>query len=167
MERHHYTYFSNDFAQWVRASCNEPWLAERLAAVDVRECVSLDELRESIALPVEDHVRRLPDSANRPGFEPFYFGEAQEVSVSLGTSATTLAELADGISHLSLQTIHHHFINSRVRLHLKTNDFSYWIEKSLDMPKLSEKLNALDIYMNTLDDLRREILATIRPWVNQ
>ena len=164
LERHHYTHFSSDFAQWALAACNEAWLAERLAAVDVRDCTSFEALRTAVTTPIDDHLRRFPDAAGRRAFEPFYFCESVEVSVPLGTGATNLDELADGIEKLSLQTIQHHFINSRIRLHLKTNDFSYWIEHNLELPALARRLDRIDIYMNTLEDLRREILATLRSW---
>src|SRR5689334_5955555 len=79
LERHHYTDFSNDFAQWTRAACNEAWLAERLAAVDVRDCVSLEALRSMLADAIADHLEQHPEAATRRAFEPFYFGEAVEV----------------------------------------------------------------------------------------
>ena len=39
--------FSNEFAQWVLAACNRPMLAEQLASVDIRDYVSLADLRKS------------------------------------------------------------------------------------------------------------------------
>src|ERR1700727_2022727 len=48
--RHHFLTegFSNDFAQWVLAGLNQPQLAERLASIDVRDYVSLAELRADL-----------------------------------------------------------------------------------------------------------------------
>ena len=46
LEAHHYTSFSSDFAQWALAACNEAALAEQLAVVDLRDIVTLEELRE-------------------------------------------------------------------------------------------------------------------------
>jgi hypothetical protein len=167
LERHHYTFFSSDFAQWVLAACNEARLAERLAAVDVRDFVSFEALREAVIQPIEDHLERFPESAQRRAFEPFYFCEVRELSVPLDRQASNLDELAAGIEVISLQTIHYHFINSRVRLHLKTNDFSHWISRELDLPELAGRLDRIDIYMDTLDDLRRDIVATIRSWTDR
>jgi len=45
LEAHHYTAFSSDFAQWALAACNEAALAEQLAVVDLRDIVTLEELR--------------------------------------------------------------------------------------------------------------------------
>jgi hypothetical protein len=162
LERHHYTRFSSDFAQWTLTACNEAQLAERLASVDVRDCVTFEELRDAIVTPIASHLSMSPASANRAAFEPFFFCEHESIEVPLGPQASTLRELAEGIRLLDLQTIHHHFINSRVRLHLKTNDFSHWIRHNLGLTGVAQRLDRIDIYMNTLDDLRREILSAIR-----
>ena len=75
----------------------------------------------------------------------------------------TLADLAEGIRHLGHHSLHYHFINSRLRLQLKTNDFSYWIERSLNHPWLAARLNRIDFYNDTLDELRQDILAVLEP----
>src|SRR5262245_6630230 len=166
LERHHYTRFSSDFAQWSLAACNEPQLAERLAAIDVRDVLSFENLRQSVITAIEDHLDAAPGAAHRPAFEPFYFCEHKTIEAPLGTQATSLRELAEGIRLLDLQTIHHHFINSRVRLQLKTNDFSHWIRHTLGLTGVAQRLDRIDIYMNTLEDLRREILSAIRSEVH-
>jgi len=165
LEAHHYTYFTNDFAQWAEAACNEDVLAEELGAIDVRDYVSLADLRQVLADTIEDYLKRNPLAADRPAFEPFYFSEEVEVAIPLETKAFTLAELADGIAGLSLQSLHYHFINSRLRLHLRTNDFSNWIEETQGLPELADKLNRIDFYTNTLEGVRQEILRTLQPWV--
>src|SRR5438270_3530438 len=40
--------FSNDFAQWVLAAVNQPALAERLASIDIRDYMSIQELRTDL-----------------------------------------------------------------------------------------------------------------------
>src|SRR5262245_60171771 len=55
--RHHYLTegFSNDFAQWVLASLNRPQLAERMGGIDVRDYVSIAELRGDLLRMVIEH----------------------------------------------------------------------------------------------------------------
>src|SRR5882757_6383122 len=50
LHEHHFIRegFSNDFAHWTLADCNEPELAERLAGVDIREFISLEDLRQRL-----------------------------------------------------------------------------------------------------------------------
>src|ERR1044071_3764958 len=47
LEEHHFIRegFSNDFSHWAFVACNEVGLAERLAALDVREFTSIPALR--------------------------------------------------------------------------------------------------------------------------
>ncbi len=167
LEAHHYSAFSSDFAQWIMAACNEAALAERLAAVDLRDFVSLEDLRQALARRVEEHLKVIPRAADRPAFEPFHFCEAVDASVPLETRAQDLGELAEGIRHLSLQTLHHHFINSRLRLQLRTNDFSNWIVHNLGFNDLADKLNRIDFYNTSLDGLREQILQDLEPWMKQ
>jgi hypothetical protein len=167
LEAHHYTSFSSDFAQWALTACNEAALAEQLAVVDLREIVSLDDLRNILAGITDDYLKEHPQATERRAFEAFYFCEAREVTVPSGSPAWTLAELAEGIRLLGHQSLHYHFINSRLRLHLKTNDFSYWIEQNLNHPWLAARLNRIDFYNGTLDDLRHDILAVLEPQVGQ
>jgi hypothetical protein len=164
LESHHYTIFSNDFAQWVLAACNEAVLAEELAAIDLRDFLSVEELRKVLIATVEAYLKTNPHVADRPAFEPFHFCEAVEVVVPLEARAFTIGELSEGIKQLSLHTLHYHFINSRLRLQLRTNDFSHWIEDCLEIPALAERLNRIDFYMNTLEGVRKEVLQVLAPW---
>jgi hypothetical protein len=161
LESHHYSVYSNDFAQWATGSANETLLAEELGAVDLRDFVSVADLRQVLVDVLENYLKQHPQSADRPAFEPFYFSEAVEVTVPLETVATNIQELAEGIKTISLQTLHFHFINSRLRLQLRTNDFSNWIDVSQGQPKLARRLNRIDFYTNTLEGVRKEILETL------
>ena len=62
LQEHHFLRegFSNDFAHWALAACNEPGLAEPLASVDVREFTSLGELRERFVQILERHLQLNP-----------------------------------------------------------------------------------------------------------
>jgi hypothetical protein len=167
LEEHHYTSYSSDFAEWATAACNAYELAERMAALDAGEFVTIDDLRRDLVKAIEECVKQRPQFRDLLAYEPFYFCEEVEFTLPLDMHAKNLAELSDGISKLSLQSLHHHFINSRLRLHLKTNDFSNWIRKDLDMPQLAVRLNQLDFHTNTLDGLRDELVSTIEPWTRQ
>lgn len=164
---HHYTSYSSDFAQWVMAACNESELAERLGAIDVRQFVDLNDLRSALIHAVDSHVRSNPASADRPAFEPFFFAETREVALPSEIKASNLPELLEGIRHISLHSLHYHFVNSRLRLHLRTNDFSYWMEKDLGLPQLAAEVNRVDFYTNTLQEVREGIIAQIAAWTDK
>ena len=163
LDRHHFLTegFSNDFAQWVLAACNRPELAEALGGLDIRDYVSSAQLRGDLRRMVSDFCAAHARVAEQAAFEPFYFCEAIEVTVPLGIEATTLEEFHHGIEHLSHASLYFHFISSRLRLQLRTNDFSVWLSSELGLDPLAQRLNYVDIYTNTLEDTRTKLLHLI------
>jgi hypothetical protein len=153
--------FSNDFAQWVLAACNRAELAERLAGLDIRDYLSLAELRSDLLRMVTEYCADNPQFAHQSAFETFYFCAAIEVALPLGLEAHTLEEFRAGLEKLSHASLYYHFISSRLRLHLRTNDFSNWLENSLGLPKLAQQVNRVDIYTNTLDSAREKLIALL------
>jgi hypothetical protein len=163
LSRHHFLTegFSNDFAQWVLASCNRPELAEVLAGLDIRDYLSLAELRRDLLRLVADYCANNAQYARQEAFESFFFCEAIEVAVPLGVEARTLEEFRAGLEKLTHASMHYHFIASRLRLHLRTNDFSHWLDSSLGLNALAQQVNRVDIYTNTLDSVQEKLLALV------
>jgi hypothetical protein len=62
---------------------------------------------------------------------------------------------------VSLHAIYYHFIDARLRLKLNNNDFSLWLENELDMGKMADRINGIDIYTQTLQEVRRAILRIV------
>ena len=153
--------FSNDFAQWVLASCNRAELAEALAALDIREYLQLAELRTDLRHVVTEFCEAHPKLAEQQAFEPFYFCESIEVTVPLGGEVRTLEDFRQGLEHLSHDSFHYHFLAARLRLHLRTNDFSYWFENGLGLPKLAQRTNRIDVYTNTLESAKARLLSLV------
>ncbi len=163
LSHHHFLTqgFSNDFAQWVLAACNRPELAEHLASLDIRDYLSLAELRSDLKRLVSEYCGQYPQQAEQSAFEPFYFYEAIGVEVPLQMEAWTLQEFRDGLEKLSHAAFHFHFIASRLRLHLHTNDFSYWLESCLELGALARHVNRIDIYTNTLESALQRIISLV------
>lgn len=153
--------FSNDFAQWTLASTNRSDLAEQLAALDIRDYTSIAALRSDLCRVVRDFCDAYPQFASQSGLERFYFCESVEVAVSLGRSARTLEEFREAVAHLSHAAFYYHFISSRLRLQLQTNDFSHWLSDSLGLQTLADSVNRIDVYTNTLDGARAKMLRLI------
>lgn len=162
LERHHFLTvgFSNDFAQWAIAALNRGEFAEQLAALDLRSYLSLSDLRADLLRVTDDFCHTHPSELSRPAFEPFYFCESVEVTVPLG-EAWTLEEFREGLNRLSNASFHFHFLNSRLRMQLQTNDFSLWFAGELGLETLARQTNRIDIYTNTLDDTRAKLLRYI------
>jgi hypothetical protein len=160
---HHYLTenFSNDFAQWVQADANRDDLAEQLAALDIRDYPSIASLRDDLCRMVGDYCVGNPNLADQSALERFYFCESVEVTFPLGLTASTIEEFRAGIESLSHSSFYFHFISSRLRLQLQTNDFSYWLANGLGLDTLATSVNRIDIYTNTLDAARAKLLRLI------
>jgi hypothetical protein len=153
--------FSNDFAQWLLADTNRNDLAEQLAALDIRDYASIAALRSDLCRMVGDFCEAFPHFASQSALARFYFCESVEVTAPLGRSARTLDEFKEGVEHLSHAGFYFHFISSRLRLQLQTNDFSHWLSNGLGLRTLADSVNHIDIYTNTLDGSRSKLLRLI------
>src|SRR5580658_4230801 len=153
--------FSNDFAQWAHADANREDLAEQLAALDVRDYLSIAALRGDLCRAVGDYCAGHPDFCKHTALERFYFCESVDVTLPFGLVAQTLDEFRNAIEHLSHASFYFHFISSRLRLQLQTNDFSHWLADGLGLAMLADSVNRIDIYTNTLDSARAKVLRLI------
>ena len=66
------------------------------------------------------------------------------------------------MERLSHSSFYYHFVASRLRLQLRTNDFSHWFEHSLGLRQLAARADRIDIYINTIDTARRELIRLVQ-----
>ena len=162
LQEHHFIQegYSNDFAHWAFFACNENGLAERLSSVDVREFTSITELRHRLVEILDDYLAGSPNVRERPAAEPFYFCASDTVIVPTTFVARNLKEFAQALEHVSVHSVHYHFIEARLRLSLKSNDFSVWLEE-MGLNRTAQLLNHIDIYTSTLQGVRNRILRIV------
>src|SRR5258708_38269112 len=105
LEEHHFIRegFSNDFSHWAFAACNEVGLAERLAAIDIREFTSIAVLRERLVPIIDGYLQKNPRAATPTAMEPFYLMAAPFVALPPPHGAPTLAEFADAPRQLTIR----------------------------------------------------------------
>jgi Family of unknown function (DUF5752) len=163
LQEHHFLRegFSNDFAHWALAACNEPGLAEQLASVDVREFTSLAALRARFVEIVEKHLQLNPADSTRSAEETFYFCASDIVIMPTKFVARTMQDFANGLREVSVHSIHHHFIEARLRIKLMSNDFSQWLHEDVGLTEAARALNRIDIYTATLEDVRHQIVRVV------
>jgi hypothetical protein len=163
LQEHHFIRqgFSNDFAHWALSACNEPALAERLAIVDVREFTSLEDLRLSLVGILESYVTLNQGVGERRGHEPFYFCASDIFVLPTSCVPDTLSGFVDGLRRVSIHSIHHHFIEARLRLKLMSNDFSQWLLEEMNLPDTARAVNQIDIYTSTLEGVRQQIIRRV------
>jgi hypothetical protein len=163
LQEHHFIRegFSNDFAHWVLSACNEPGLAERLASVDVREFTSVADLRERFVEIVTKFLEGNSAARTRGAEELFYFCAADVVVMPTSFVADTMRSFAEGLRQVSVHSIHHHFIEARLRLKLMSNDFSQWLHEDVGLTETARQLNRIDIYTATLENVRAQMVRIV------
>lgn len=168
LQEHHFLRegFSNDFAQWAQSACDESRLAEELAGVDVRHFTSLAELRGRFVQIVDGFLQRAPAVGTRSAREPFYFCASDIIVIPTSFMAHTREEFVEGLKGVSVHSIHHHFIEARLRLKLMSNDFSQWLHENLGMTEAAHQLNQIDIYTMTLEEVRQQIIRIVERTLN-
>jgi elongation factor P hydroxylase len=132
-------------------------LAEQLASVDVREFTTIEGLRKRMVGIVDEFLQQHPQSGERVAYEPFYFCASSIVVLPTQFAPDTLRGFVDGLRQVSLHSIHHHFIEARLRLHRMSNDFSNWLEQEVGLTQAAESIERIDIYTNTLEGVRQQI----------
>lgn len=154
--------YHSDFAQWISNSLDEEALAERLGSLDIRDFTTIRALRESMVKAIEDYLDRYPQCRDRQGKTPFFF--CQSVSVVMPTSyiAWTLKDFYQTIEKVGIRSIHYHLIEARLRLGIHTNDFSNWLRHSLQRERLAKQIEDIDIYLHTLEEIRKKILQYVK-----
>jgi hypothetical protein len=169
LQDHHFIRqgFSNDFAHWSLSACNEPALAEQLASVDVREFTAIEGLRRRMIEIIDEFLENHPRSGSRPAYEPFYFCAADLVVLPTPFAPDTLKGFLDGLNQVSVHSIHHHFIEARLRLHRMSNDFSNWLEQEVGMTEAADAIERIDIYTNTMEGVRLQIARIVAQAMNQ
>ena len=153
----------NDFAYWVTEILGENELGERLASIDTMQFSRIHDLRESIVKTIEDYLNENPSSRLRFARlgEEFHFIKSVSFVIPTKYVACDLADFIEILRKITMDSIYFHIFEARLRLERKTNDFSNWIETSLEDKELADELTALDPYTRTLEDLRNAIIAMV------
>ncbi|MBI3476288.1 MAG: hypothetical protein HY010_11185 [Acidobacteria bacterium] len=163
LEEHHFIRegFSNDFAHWAFSACNEPGLAEQFAGVDIREYTSVSHLRDRFVEILSTFLQNDPAVAGKQAEDTFYFCASDIIVLPTSVVAGTLQEFAEGLRCASLHSIHHHFIEARLRIKLMSNDFSQWLYEDVGLTDTARALNRIDIYTASLEEVRLKIVHIV------
>jgi hypothetical protein len=58
-------------------------------------------------------------------------------------------------------SFHFHFLVSRLRLHLQSNDFSVWFKEALGLDRLARLTECIDITTETIDGAKARLLRLV------
>jgi hypothetical protein len=149
--------FYNAFANWASHALQEERLAERLGAIDILAVTSIRELREAIIDTIRKHLEADGKTRECPPGDEFRFCEAKSFIMRNGLQAHGVPEFFEMLERVTNSCLHFHFFEARLRLERPTNDFSQWLG-DLGETTLARKIDRLNPYSMTLDELKHEIV---------
>lgn len=151
----------NDFAYWVTEVVGDKALGEQLASIDTIQFHSVRALRDRLVATVERHLRARPRLRFHvvPAEEALHFIRAVSLVLPTPHQASTLAEFAEALQAVTINSLYYHIFEARLRLE-RGNDFARWFE-SLGESQLARAVDSLDPYTHTMEELRRTILTLV------
>lgn len=153
--------YNNDFAIWISQNLAEEALPEKLTAIELAEHNTIASLRKRIVTIIDDYKKEAPEAFARTAAKPFYLCDAVRIVYLTDKFAYNLKSFREALDSISVDSIYFHFIESRLHTQLQTDDFSRWIDDSLDMPELAAKIRNIDMHIYTLEGLRKKIASLI------
>ncbi|MCU0641359.1 MAG: DUF5752 family protein [Candidatus Margulisbacteria bacterium] len=153
--------YTNDFAHWVGRELGEAVLAEKLANLNIKEYVELSALRDALVAIIESYLKLGGELRHAAAGRGFYFCKNIGVIQPTRYVAWDLDEFCSLLHLVGLRSLFFHFFEARLRLNRQSNDFSDWIKQQFGNERLARRIEALDPYIYTMDELRDQIVALI------
>lgn len=155
----HILEYTNDFAHWSGESLEERALSEHLSNVDPYAFKNIEDLRMELLNVIDGYLKNFPEPREAMPGDEFYFNETVTLTSPLGIKAKNLAEFLIAIKYVDAAAIYYHFYEARVRLGV--DDFSKWLEDSLDKKEVAERIRGIDPFMHSIEEIRKHIYEGI------
>ena len=151
----------NDFAYWITNNLQDKLLGEEIASIDLRELLTLNEIRLKFIEAIEFSINENSESLSRtasPGSE-FHFMSARTFVSPTKYIANSLGEFDECLKKVSIHSIFYHVFEAK--LFKKISNFYDWLSSSLNEQKLAEEFYKLDPYTQTLENLRKMLIELV------
>ncbi len=158
--------YTNDFAVWISRNLHENVLSERLGAINLTEHDTIINLKERIVEIMKDYKEQAPSTFRKKSEYPFYLCDVTRVVYLTDKFAYNLKSFRDVLEKISIDSLYFHFIESRLYNKLNVDDFSTWIEHSLELPVLAGDIRKIDINVYTLEVIKSRIEHLIDQHLN-
>jgi hypothetical protein len=153
--------YNNDFTYWISSSLNEKSLAEKIMAIDLSEYNTLKSLRMRLIEIIEEYRYQESKAFRKRADEPFYLYDIIRVVYLTDKFAYDLHSFREVLATISIYSIYFHFIECRLEKDLRADDFTTWIEDSLNLPDLAQKIKKIDLDAYTMEGLRTRFIQLI------
>lgn len=151
----------NDFAYWVTHALQEGVLGERLAAIDILQFMTLNDLRNAFIQAIDLSFKNGCDAKDlrvSPAGMEFHFLKCTIFTIPTAEIAYDLKEFVNCLKRISPNCLYNHVFESCLRPPYGVNDFSNWLATNLDEHDLARKIGRLDPYTQTMEGLRGKII---------
>jgi len=155
----HVLEYTNDFAHWAGESLEERALSEHLSNIDPYAFKNIDELRQELLNVIDSYLENFPEPREAMTGDEFYFNETITLIFPVGIRVKNLAEFLIAVKYIDAAAIYYHFYEARIRLGV--DDFSKWLEDSIDKKELSEKIRSIDPFIYSIEGIREHIIEAV------
>jgi hypothetical protein len=152
---------SSDFGQWAYDSMQEMTLGEKLTGIDILDYTDIPSLRSAIIAAIDDYINSGARVRDAPSGKEFHLCRLVSVIMPTRYIASNRDEFLHALKVININSIYYHLFEARLRLGRKTNDFSLWAEETMENPSVARRIESLDPYTHTLEELRSEIIGAI------
>ncbi len=150
--------YPNDFANWAALQVRDRVLGEKLGIVTPSGEKSLEDIRSELLDIIDAHLSSIKIIPSVVYGESFYFMKSRIIEIKTGVSVKDLAGFTDALKVVHASAIYNHIFEARLRIRKGRSDFATWLEECLGLDSLAEKLERIDCYMYSLEDLRAKII---------
>ena len=151
--------YPNDFANWVALQVRDRVLGEKLGIVTPSGKKTLEDIRTELLDIIDNHLSSIKVVPSAINGESFYFMKSRVMEISTGISVDNLADFIEVMKTIHASVIYNHIFEARLRLKKGKSDFSIWLDEGIGLGGLAEKIEKMDCYMYSLEDLRAKIIT--------
>ncbi|RZD16542.1 MAG: hypothetical protein EVJ46_05905 [Candidatus Acididesulfobacter guangdongensis] len=154
----------NDFAYWVANVLGENLLGEQLAGIDMFGFNSMGEFKQKLIEIIENFIAKNKRTRQVEMSSRFNFIKSVTYVMDTKKYAYSLDDFVNILQGLSIYCLYYHFFESSFRLKERKNDFSMWIASEFKLTELADKINNLDPYTHTMNELKNAIIKLVKQY---
>ena len=158
--RHPYIseFYPNDFANWVSIQIRDKLLGEKLGSITPTGQKTLEDIREEFLEMIDNHLASLQHIPSIIYGEPFHFMASQIIEIPTEIKASNLSQFIKRLNTVDASTVYNHIFEARLRLERGESDFAIWFKEVLGITGLAEKIERIDCYMHSLEEIRQIVI---------
>ncbi|MFQ6671841.1 MAG: DUF5752 family protein [Candidatus Tectimicrobiota bacterium] len=151
--------YPNDFASWVAREIGDDVLGERLGILNPFAFDSVEALRHEIISIIDDHLHAIQMVPRGVHGEPFEFMSSRIIEIPTHIEVETFEDFVAALAKVDASVLYFHVFEAQLRMGKGQSDFALWLEITVGQGALAARLNRIDPYLLSLEELRAQILA--------